>query len=198
MHATVCDYIADVVQNAVEAGATRIDLEIGTGPDRVMVQVSDNGKGMDEERLRQARDPFFSEAGKHDQRRVGLGLPLLCQAVEALDGAIDLQSAPGRGTTVAFRFDAHHVDAPPTGDLPGTLCCLLALPGEHDLAVRRHTPAGGYTVERGELLAALGDLDEALNLALARQYLTALEREVTEAAGTGGTRSAPPACKERT
>lgn len=194
MHATVCDYIADVVQNAVEAGATNIGLEISTGPEQVMVRVSDNGKGMDAQRLREARDPFFSEAGKHD-RRVGLGIPLLCQAVEALDGAFDLQSVPGKGTTVAFRFDARHVDAPPTGDLPGTLCCLLAMPGGYNLAVQRRTPAGGYTVGRHELQATLGDLDEALNLALARQYLASLETEVT---GPNGTRGAPSTCEETT
>lgn len=175
MHATVCDYIADVVHNAVEASATCVDLEICTGSSWMEVTVSDNGKGMDAERLRQARNPFFSEAGKHDRRRFGLGIPLLCQAA---GGAVDLRSEAGRGTTVAFRFAATHVDAPPLGDLPGTLMMLMALSGDYELTVRRRTPAGDFAVARHALQETLGDLTEALNLALARQYLAALEQDV--------------------
>ncbi len=177
MHATLCDYIADVVHNAVEAGATSVDLDIHASPVWMEVTVSDNGKGMDAERLRQARDPFFSEAGKHDRRRVGLGIPLLCQAAEATGGAVDIRSEAGRGTTVAFRFAADHVDAPPLGDLPGTLVTLMALPGDYELTVRRRTPVGDFAVARHALQETLGDLTEALNLALARQYLAALEQD---------------------
>ena len=178
MHATVCDYIADLVHNAVEAGATQVGLEIETQAERVAVTVADNGCGMDAERLQRAADPFFSGPGKHDRRRVGLGLPLLRQAAEATRGAMEVRSTPGQGTTVAFRFDAQHVDAPPLGDLAGTLLTLMALPGGYELAVHRRTPAGDYAVARRELQETLGDMENAMNLALARQYLAGLEQDL--------------------
>jgi len=181
MHATVCDYIADLVQNAVEAGASRIGLEIETGPVQVAVTVSDNGCGMDAARMRRVEDPFFSAPGKHDQRRVGLGLPLLRQAVDATGGTMEVRSAAGEGTMVFFRFAAQHVDTPPLGELAGTLLTLLALPGCYELTVRRRATAGDYTVARHELLETLGDLENAVNLALAREYLAAVEQELETA-----------------
>ena len=76
MHASICDTLSDLVQNSLEAGATRVELDVYTGPDKVSARVTDNGKGMDRATLEKAVEPFYSEAGKHDRRRVGLGLPL--------------------------------------------------------------------------------------------------------------------------
>ena len=92
MHATICDCFADTVQNAIEAGASRIDAELTENGETVKVVIKDNGKGMDEAVLKRVWDPFYSEAGKHDKRRVGLGLPLLRQMVEATGGKLTLDS----------------------------------------------------------------------------------------------------------
>ena len=178
MHATVCDYIADLVQNSVEAGATRIGLKLETGPAQVLVTVADNGCGMDAAQLQRAEDPFFSAPGKHDSRRVGLGLPLLRQAADTTGGTLQILSAPGEGTTVSFSFDTQHVDTPPLGDLTGTLLTLLALPGNYDRTVQRCAVTGQYVVARHELLETLGDLENAMNLALAREYLASQEMEL--------------------
>ena len=194
MHATVCDYIADLVHNAVEAGATRVGLEIETRAEHVAVTVEDNGHGMDAAQLQRAANPFFSEPGKHDHRRVGLGLPLLRQAAEATHGSLDVRSAPGQGTTVAFRFDSQHVDVPPLGDLAGTLLTLMALPGGYDLAVRRSSPAGNYAIARHELQDTLGDMENAANLSLARQYLAGLEQELEAPPTTPATRPGATMC----
>ena len=179
MHASVCDTIADLVQNAVEAGASRVELDVYTGPDAVRVRVADNGKGMDQATLAKAVDPFYSEPGKHDHRRVGLGLPLLCQTAEAVGGRVDIQSAPGKGTTVGFVFDARHLDTPPLGDLPATVLGLMTFSGTCDLVLTRSTPSGRYTFSRSELIDALGNLEEASNLVLARDFLKAHESELT-------------------
>ena len=185
MHASVCDTIADLVQNAVEAGASRVELDVYTGPDTVKVRVADNGKGMDQATLAKAVDPFYSEAGKHDHRRVGLGLPLLYQTAEAVNGTVDIQSAPGKGTTVGFVFDARHLDTPPLGDLPGTVLGLMAFSGAYELILNRSTPSDSYTLLRSELIETLGNLEEASNLILARDFLKAQEAELTSApAGT--------------
>ncbi len=178
MHASVCDTIADLVQNAIEAGASRVELEVYTGPDTVKVRVADNGKGMDQAKLAKAVDPFYSEAGKHDHRRVGLGLPLLYQTAEAVNGSVDIQSAPGKGTTVGFVFDARHLDTPPLGDLPATVLGLMTFSGAYDLVLTRRTPTDSYALSRSELIETLGDLETAGNLILARDYLKAQEAEL--------------------
>ncbi len=175
MHASLCDTIADVVQNAIEAAATRIDLDVYTGSNAVIVTVRDNGKGMDAERLRRACDPFYSEPGKHVRRRVGLGLPLLLQMAEQTGGKAEIQSEPGRGTTVTFRFDTTHLDTPPLGNLPVTFVSLMTFTGAYELAVTRRTDAATYTVARSELTHALGNLEEAGNISLARQYFESQE-----------------------
>ncbi len=191
MHAVLVDYVADVVQNAVEAGATRIALDFCTGPDEVSVTVEDNGKGMDAAQVQRARDPFYSETGKHSRRRVGLGLPLLVQAAEATGGTVTVASQPGRGTTVRFTFGARHVDAPPTGDLPGCLLGLMTFPGDYELAVRRRTPADEYRVARSELSEALGELTSVASLTLARDYLRSLESELKTTHVTEATSARP-------
>lgn len=178
MHASVCDTITDLVQNSIEAGASQVELDVYTGPDTITVKVADNGKGMDAATLAKVVDPFFSEAGKHDHRRVGLGIPLLRQPADAVNGKVDIQSEPGKGTTIEFSFDAHHLDTPPLGDLPATVLGLMTFNGTYDLIVRRTTPVDGYSVTRNELTEALGNIEESANLVLARDFLRSQEQNL--------------------
>ncbi|MDD4174040.1 MAG: ATP-binding protein [Kiritimatiellia bacterium] len=178
MHASVCDIIADLVQNAIEADATRIEVDVATGPAEIQVRIQDNGKGMDARTLARAKDPFYSEPGKHARRRVGLGIPLLMQTAAAVTGTVDIQSTPGKGTCVAFTLDARHLDTPPFGDLPETLLGLMAFSGTYDLILTRATPTDRYTVSRGELIDTLGNLEEIDNLILARAYVRSQEENL--------------------
>ncbi len=179
MHATLCDYLADIVQNAIEAGASVIGMDVAEDDGQVMVKVTDNGKGMDADAQARLWDPFYSEAGKHAFRRVGLGLPLLRQAVEATGGKLALDSVPGAGTTVRFTLPARHLDTPPIGDLPGTLLGLMTHDGDYDLRLRRKRGGRDYAVSRAELTEALGDLRRAENLVLARDFLRGQEADLT-------------------
>jgi len=178
VHASVCDYLTDLVQNSIEAGASLIQLDIYTGPEAVRVSVSDNGKGMDEATLSKAVDPFYSEAGKHDHRRVGMGLPLLYQTAEAVNGTVEIQSTPGEGTTVKFTFDATHLDTPPLGDLAGTITGLMTFPGEYNIELTRRTPRDSYMISRVELTEVLGNLEESTNIALAKSFLQDQEKNL--------------------
>lgn len=178
MHAYVCDYVTDLVQNAIEAGASRIELTITTTADVIRVVIKDNGKGMSEATLRKALNPFYSEAGKHDHRRVGLGLPLLQQAVDALEGSMAVTSEEGRGTEVDFTFNARHLDTPPMGCIPATVAGLMTFPGSFDLVLNRQTPAGAYEIARSDLIEALGSLEDAGSIALMREFLNQQENDI--------------------
>ncbi len=178
MQATSCDTIADIVQNAFEAGATEVRLEMARRGSRLEVSVRDNGRGMDAATMRKALDPFWTDGAKHPGRKVGLGLPFLKQAADQCGGEFALESAPGRGTTVRFAFDRTNVDAPPPGDVAGTLAALMAWPGERELTVRREEDGRAYEVRRTELAAALGGLADAGSLALMKEFFSSNEREI--------------------
>ena len=178
MQPTSCDTLLDIVQNAFESGATEVRLEVARRGKRLEVAVRDNGCGMDAATVRKALDPFWTDGAKHPDRKVGLGLPFLKQAAEQCGGEFAIESAPGRGTTVRFVFDLANVDAPPMGDVAGTLAVLMAWPGERELAVRREEDGRAYEVRRTELTDALGGLTEAGALALMKEFFSTNEAEI--------------------
>jgi len=77
--------------------AERGDLPELTTGDYVVVSVSDSGTGMDPETLARAFEPFFTT--KDVGRGSGLGLPMVQGFAAQSGGAVQIDSAPGKGTT---------------------------------------------------------------------------------------------------
>lgn len=117
-------HILDVAENSISSSAKRIEIRINEDSenDVLIVEIKDDGKGMDEQTLHKALDPFFTT---RTTRRVGLGLPLLAQAARETEGKIDLDSRPGRGTTVKATFGYSHPDRKPIGDILETIRTLV-------------------------------------------------------------------------
>ena len=180
MHASLADILADLVQNSVEAGAGFIEVVLEESPERICFEINDNGKGMDQATLEKASDPFWTDGIKHPGRKVGLGIPFLLQTAQQCGGRADIQSAPGKGTTVKADFPARHLDLPPLGDLILLWVQCLSMDGAYQMNIRRvrRTSDGtesSYVVDRAELSDVLGGLDDAGALGLLRDYLTSLE-----------------------
>lgn len=118
-------HILDIVENALRARAKHIVIRLAQRKqaDRLVLEVIDDGKGMDEETKRRSVDPFFTTK---QGRRIGLGLPLLAQAAEEAGGTLEVESAPGQGTRVIATFGLSHIDRRPLGDIKKTLYCLEA------------------------------------------------------------------------
>ena len=175
MHATIADVIADTAQNSIEAGARKVEVSLVEDGRRVSVRISDNGKGMDAATCKRAFDPFYTEAGKHDKRKVGLGLPILKQLCEATDGGVSLESEVGVGTTLSYYFSQGHLDLPPMGDLAEMVLMLFNYPGDFDLTFTHEKGAESYSISRSELADAVGGLESAEGLALASEFLHSQE-----------------------
>jgi signal transduction histidine kinase len=97
----ICAALTEVVENAIQAtDPTSGRIEVRAAYDsysmRVVVTVTDNGCGMDENTMKRAFDPFFS--AKPAGRRRGLGLAKALRWIEASGGSIRLESRPGEGT----------------------------------------------------------------------------------------------------
>lgn len=180
MHATLADVIADTAQNSIEAGAERVDVSISEGDGRIAVDIQDNGKGMDEATAKRAFDPFYTEPGKHDKRKVGLGLPLLKQICEMCGGSVTLESKKGVGTHLSYFFDANNIDLPPMGDLAETLVTLFNYPGNFELAFTHRKGTEEYSILRSELADAVGGLETVEGIGLAKEFLHAQEESLDD------------------
>lgn len=107
------DAMLEIIVNALEASPkSGVEVRIFTrhDDDALIIEVTDDGRGMSEHALAHATDPFFSE--KPAGRQSGLGLALAHRLLKTHDAALDIRSRPGRGTTVViavpnWRWSAH-------------------------------------------------------------------------------------------
>jgi hypothetical protein len=133
---------------------------------------------MDEATVKKAFDPFYTEAGKHDRRRVGLGLPILKQMCEATGGEVALESVKGEGTHLHYTFSAAHIDLPPMGDLARAVLQLMSYAGDFELVFFHARGDSEYEISRSELIDAAGPLESVDSLQLAREFLAAQEESL--------------------
>ncbi|HEY0142661.1 MAG TPA: ATP-binding protein [Thermoanaerobaculia bacterium] len=96
--------LINLVKNAHESGSDpdAIVVKVQRVPDGSILRVSDRGRGMSEEVMRQALLPFYTTKPEG----TGLGLALCNEIVEAHGGRLRLEAAPEGGTTVTLWLPA--------------------------------------------------------------------------------------------
>jgi CheY-like chemotaxis protein len=135
-------------------GAARRDGATDKAPDgTVTLSLTDTGCGMDPETRSRVFEPFFTT--KTRERGTGLGLSLVHGIVQASAGRIEVDSEPGRGTTIRIHLPRERVGA-------------LAERARADLVA----PGGGETVLLVEDEEAVRHL---VHVALASAGYTVLE-----------------------
>ncbi len=103
----VREALTNLVLNAVDAmpegGTLTLRTRLtGAAPEQsVIVEVVDSGIGMDEETRKRCLEPFFTTKG---ERGTGLGLAMVFGMVQRHSAAIEIDSAPGAGTTMRLVF----------------------------------------------------------------------------------------------
>lgn len=78
--------------------ASKYNLPAG---DYVLINITDNGAGMDARTMEQIFDPFFTTKGEDG---TGLGLSQVYGFMERCNGAINVYSEPGHGTRISLYF----------------------------------------------------------------------------------------------
>jgi two-component system sensor histidine kinase PilS (NtrC family) len=102
----------NLLLNAAEAihgvdGRIDINLALGREP-YVRLRISDNGCGIPQEHLKSIFDPFFTSKPSG----TGLGLSIVHSIMDASSGRMEVESLPGRGTTITLTLKRI---APPSG-----------------------------------------------------------------------------------
>lgn len=150
-------HILDLLENSLEAGASRVRLEIveDTAQDRLTIVVADDGRGMDAQTVSRVVDPFYTTRTTRD---VGLGIPLLRAAAQRCEGDLTISSEPGVGTTVIAEFVKSHIDRAPLGDMESTLMSVLLSRHDCDLVFEHRVNDRSFGLDTAEIKEILGDL----------------------------------------
>ena len=149
--------ILDVTENSVKAGASLISILVSadTAADRLVIEIEDNGCGMNEEQVKRASDPFYTS---RTTRKVGLGLPFFKYAAECTGGSFSLTSAPGQGTLVRAEFVLSHIDRMPLGDISATIHTLITGHSDIDFVYTYGYNGSSFTLDTREFREILGDI----------------------------------------
>jgi signal transduction histidine kinase len=105
--------VLNLVANAAEAiedeGVVRVEAR-RAGHGALKLSISDNGRGMTPEARRHALEPFFTT--KTRGLSTGLGLAIVHGVAKGAGGDVEIDSAPGEGTTVHLTLPTAYAPKP--------------------------------------------------------------------------------------
>ncbi len=108
--------LINLVENATKYGkpnGTIVASVYKTDDKHVLVEVGDDGIGIEEEHLNRIFERFYrtDAARSRDKGGTGLGLAICKHIIEAHGQSIHVRSAPGVGTTIGFSLEAKRDNA---------------------------------------------------------------------------------------
>ncbi len=124
--AKVADVLTNLVVNAIKFtpdGGTIVVEADAEGADLVRFRVTDQGQGITAADCEHLFEPFFTgndtmhhSSGEYQygKRGMGLGLCLVKAFVELHGGSVEVDTAPGRGSSFIFTLPRHHAAGKPS------------------------------------------------------------------------------------
>ena len=100
------EVLINLIENSIKYGKEngRTKVSLYSMDENILVEVSDNGIGIEEEHISRLFERFY-RVDKHRSRNQGgsgLGLAIVKHILEAHDQTVNVRSAPGVGSTFAF------------------------------------------------------------------------------------------------
>jgi signal transduction histidine kinase len=175
--------VQHLLQNAREAGDGAGPVTVwlrSDGATRVELSVADRGRGMDEATRVRADEPFFTTKGPG---RLGVGLAVVRAMASRHRGELEIESAPGQGTTVRLRLPTAagaRPDSVRRDPVPPDRRRVLVVDDEQAV---RETLVQGLTRD-GYVVHATGDVGDAVAL-LAREPVDLVVTDLVLPGGSG-------------
>ncbi|HEX7574146.1 MAG TPA: ATP-binding protein [Bacteroidota bacterium] len=170
-------HILDIAENSIAAGARNLTILIceDAADDLLCLEITDDGKGMSADIVRQAAHPFYTT---RTTRSVGLGLALLEEAATAANGALTIVSEPKRGTTIKATFQLSHIDRKPLGNMAETVTALIATHRGMNILYKHMRNGTTVLLDTKEIQRQTGSapLDSVEALRVIREYLNREEQ----------------------
>lgn len=116
--------LMQLIQNAVSHSSARqpVSVVARVYPDGLLsIEVTDHGPGMHPDFVARCLNPLHTrnERMKRGADRIGFGLPLAKAIAEAHNGALEIRSMPGQGTTAMLALPADRIAYSPSAELNG-------------------------------------------------------------------------------
>jgi len=153
----LCYHIIDIVQNSISADSknVRMKLKESDKEDIILIEVEDDGKGMDAETLRNVQDPFYTtKSGK----KVGLGIPILKETAIHCEGSFKMESRVEKGTLVRAIFKKSNIDVPPIGKIKDTILTSIVGNDSCNIDITYENDNGIFNISTKKIKEQIGDL----------------------------------------
>ncbi len=117
--------LRNLVSNAIKyTDDGEIRLRVYRENGSAMIEVEDSGIGMDPEKIEDLFKPFrqASEGMAREYEGTGLGLAVTREAVEQMDGSIEVETEKGKGTTIRVQLPKEESRETGNGDVDDAEC----------------------------------------------------------------------------
>ena len=96
----------NAVESMQDGGTLNVELSMDEEKKWVIIKITDNGTGIRKEDIAHIYDPYFTTKPSG----TGLGLAIVHNIIDAHDGKMEIESSPGKGTTVILFFPISNYD----------------------------------------------------------------------------------------
>lgn len=147
-------HLLEIIQNSIAAGARNVCIRVleSLVSNTIVMEVTDDGKGMSEETVRSVTDPFTTS---RTTRKVGLGTSFLKGLTDACDGSLSIESEIGKGTKVTAEVRRDHIDLPGMGDFGEMI--MICIQGAEECDIRFE-----YGIDENRFLFDTAEVKEML------------------------------------